>query len=83
MVNNYNMATAGNLSQLYKNGGSYVKRMAERQIRDMMKTHGGYGLRMWSHTTQCFTAAYKYIKDGAEHLVYFTPYNTYDIVIPA
>ena len=77
IINNYNRATAFDLSQVYKTASVYKWR-AQKTIFDEMEKCGGWGYRILGANSCAFSCAYLRQNEinGQIEIVYHTAQNT-------
>ena len=80
MYENYKCAHATHIDQLYGNFSSAKLRAYEYCSTDCVN-HRGYDFRVFGANSCFFSAAFRYMKDGVEHLRYHTYANVYDFEI--
>lgn len=80
LYDNYCRADARTIWDAYDRPSRNKERAYEWCLGDA-REHGGYDIRIPSHSCHFFTFAYRYMKDGAERMRYHTHANVYDFAL--
>lgn len=76
----YRQATYRSVNEAYSRP-SQTKQAIERHILQDMVLLNGYDYKVCSRNCFHFTAGFLFMKDDKEHLMYYTPTRTEDIII--
>ena len=79
LIRSYNNSRLYSLNECYNNCSSR-KWKAFKYCLDLKEKYNGKALKILSYNTFMFTAAFEFIEDGVEKLMYITP--SYDRSFP-
>lgn len=76
IVKSYLNSDVYSISECYGNGGSHLKNLAEKEIREVMNENNGFGYRITGFNHNTFSAAWCYFDEENDlNLVYETRDN--------